>query len=107
MSELQVISESDESGIKILISRDEKQIFVIGHSEYGPFKLKEEYLRDLQKGEKILVNERAWSISIEEGKNTVLWLNEAALYRLPGTIKIKLEWNDNKFEATDVQFVIE
>ena len=55
VSELQVISESDESGINILISRDEKQIFVIGHSEYGPFKLKEEYLRDLQKGEKIEV----------------------------------------------------
>lgn len=64
------------------------------------------YYVNLQKGEKILVNERAWSISIEEGEKTVLWLNEAALYRLPGTVKIKLEWNDNKFEATDVQFVI-
>lgn len=29
--------------------------FVIGHSEYGSFKLKEEYLRDLEKGEKIQV----------------------------------------------------
>ena len=37
------------------MSRNGKQIFVIGHSEYGPFKLKDEYLRDLQKGEKIEV----------------------------------------------------
>jgi homoserine O-succinyltransferase len=56
VSELQIILESEESEINIIMSRDGKQIFVIGHSEYAPFKLKEEYLRDLEKGEKIQVS---------------------------------------------------
>ncbi len=50
---LEILSESEESGVYIVISKDGKQIFVTGHSEYDPNTLKEEYIRDISKGEKI------------------------------------------------------
>ena len=49
--DLLVLSESEDSGIYIVISRDGRQVFVTGHSEYDPLTLKEEYERDLKRGE--------------------------------------------------------
>lgn len=48
--ELEILSESEESGIYIVATRDGKHIFVTGHSEYDPLTLKYEYDRDLQRG---------------------------------------------------------
>ncbi|MBD3163900.1 homoserine O-succinyltransferase [Candidatus Woesearchaeota archaeon] len=48
--ELEIISESDEAGIYLLASKDNKQIFITGHSEYDPLTLKQEYERDRAKG---------------------------------------------------------
>jgi homoserine O-succinyltransferase len=48
--DLTVLAESEEAGVYLIISKDKKQIFVTGHSEYDPYTLKEEYLRDLKKG---------------------------------------------------------
>jgi homoserine O-succinyltransferase len=48
--ELEILSESDESGIYIVASKDGRQIFVSGHSEYDPLSLKWEYDRDVSKG---------------------------------------------------------
>ncbi len=48
--ELTVLADSEEAGVYLIISKDKKQIFVTGHSEYDPYTLKEEYLRDLNKG---------------------------------------------------------
>lgn len=51
--DLEILSESDEAGIYIIRSRDDRQVFVTGHSEYDPFTLKAEYERDIAKGMKI------------------------------------------------------
>lgn len=48
--ELQVVSESDESGVHIVMARGGREIFVTGHSEYSPYALDGEYRRDLGKG---------------------------------------------------------
>jgi len=48
--ELEILSESDEAGIYIVISKDGRKVFVTGHSEYDTFTLKEEYDRDIAKG---------------------------------------------------------
>ena len=48
--ELEILSESPEAGVYIVRSRDDKQIFVTGHSEYDPLTLKSEYDRDISKG---------------------------------------------------------
>jgi homoserine O-succinyltransferase len=48
--QLEVLSMSPEAGVYIAASRDGKQIFVSGHSEYDPLSLKWEYDRDKAKG---------------------------------------------------------
>lgn len=53
VSDIEVWSESQESGVYIVASKDGKRIFVTGHSEYDRDSLKNEYERDLNKGEKI------------------------------------------------------
>ncbi|NDO45601.1 homoserine O-succinyltransferase [Clostridium sp. MD294] len=46
---LEVLSASEEAGLYIASSRHGSRIFVMGHSEYDPLTLKEEYVRDLGK----------------------------------------------------------
>lgn len=43
---LQILSESEESGLYIASSKHGSRIFVMGHSEYDPMTLKSEYDRD-------------------------------------------------------------
>ena len=50
IQDLEIVSESDEAGIYIVMDKKGKRIFVTGHSEYDPLTLKEEYERDLAKG---------------------------------------------------------
>ncbi|MBU3180276.1 homoserine O-acetyltransferase MetA [Clostridium psychrophilum] len=50
INELEIISESDESGIYIVSAKKGRQIFVTGHSEYDPLTLKKEYDRDIANG---------------------------------------------------------
>lgn len=46
--DVEVLSTSDEAGVYIVASRDGRQIFVTGHSEYDPLTLKGEYDRDVR-----------------------------------------------------------
>lgn len=52
---LEILSESEEAGVYIAATKDGKQIFVTGHSEYDPCTLKWEYDRDVSKGLPIAV----------------------------------------------------
>jgi homoserine O-succinyltransferase len=53
--ELEILSESEESGVYIIASKDGRQIFVTGHSEYDPLTLKTEYDRDIAAGKEIQI----------------------------------------------------
>ncbi|MCM1313081.1 MAG: homoserine O-succinyltransferase [Bacteroides sp.] len=46
---LQIISESEESGVHIVMAREGREFFITGHSEYAPYTLDGEYKRDLSK----------------------------------------------------------
>ena len=48
--ELTIISESDDSGVHIVMARGGREFYVTGHSEYSPLTLDAEYRRDLAKG---------------------------------------------------------
>ena len=48
--ELEILAESEESGVSILMARGGREIFLTGHSEYSPLTLDTEYKRDLGKG---------------------------------------------------------
>jgi homoserine O-succinyltransferase len=55
IEELEILSESEESGVYIVATKDGRQIFVTGHSEYDPHTLKWEYDRDVEKGLKVAI----------------------------------------------------
>ncbi|OQA96542.1 MAG: Homoserine O-succinyltransferase [Bacteroidetes bacterium ADurb.Bin217] len=48
--ELELISESEQAGVYIVTSKNKKHVYVTGHSEYDPLTLRDEYIRDKQKG---------------------------------------------------------
>jgi homoserine O-succinyltransferase len=48
--DVELLSESDEAGVYIVASKDRRQFYVTGHSEYDPLTLKGEYERDVEKG---------------------------------------------------------
>ncbi|MFK7693669.1 homoserine O-succinyltransferase [Paenibacillus sp. HJGM_3] len=50
IDDLEILSESEDSGVYIAATKDGKHIFVTGHSEYDPLTLKWEYDRDVAKG---------------------------------------------------------
>jgi homoserine O-succinyltransferase len=50
IGDLEILSSSPDSGVYIVASKDGRQIFVTGHSEYDPTSLKAEYDRDVAKG---------------------------------------------------------
>lgn len=55
-SELTILADSEEAGIYIIKTKECRQVFVTGHSEYDSCTLKTEYLRDLDKGIKVPKN---------------------------------------------------
>ncbi|MEH7462204.1 homoserine O-succinyltransferase [Bacillus thuringiensis] len=50
VQELDVLAASEEAGVHLVMSKDGKHIFVLGHSEYSCETLKQEYERDQQRG---------------------------------------------------------
>lgn len=48
--QIKVLAESDEAGVMIAKTVDNKSFFFTGHSEYDRFTLLNEYVRDLEKG---------------------------------------------------------
>ncbi len=48
--DLKIISESDDSGVYMVMARNGREVFITGHSEYSPMTLDFEYRRDLEKG---------------------------------------------------------
>ena len=55
---IKILAEGDETGVAIAKTLDNKSFFFTGHSEYDRYTLRNEYLRDLEKG-----------LSIERPKN--------------------------------------
>lgn len=47
--DLEIIAESPESGVSMVMARGGRQIFVTGHMEYSPYTLDREYKRDFGK----------------------------------------------------------
>ena len=50
IEELMILAASEEAGVFICMSKDGRQIFVLGHPEYDRVTLDREYHRDLEKG---------------------------------------------------------
>ena len=48
--DIKILAEGEESGVAIAKTLDNKSFFFTGHSEYDRYTLRNEYLRDLEKG---------------------------------------------------------
>ncbi len=79
ISELEILSESNESGIYIVASRDRKQIFISGHPEYDCDTLKSEYFRDVTKGVSVGIPRNYFRDSDPSKKPILKWRSHASL----------------------------
>ena len=48
--ELRILASSEDAGVYAVAIEKGKQVFIMGHSEYDPLTLHEEYVRDVNKG---------------------------------------------------------
>ena len=77
--DLELIAESDKAGVYLAVTRDGKQVFVTGHSEYDPLTLKNEYERDLSKGIPIKIPEHYFKNDDPKNPPLVTWRSHSYL----------------------------
>lgn len=77
--ELEILAESEDSGVYIVASEDGRQIFVTGHSEYDKLTLKMEYDRDVNKGLDIKIPQNYYEKDDPTKKPIVRWRSHANL----------------------------
>lgn len=76
---LEILSESQQAGIAILSSRGGREFYLTGHSEYNPFTLHEEYMRDVEKGMDLKLPENYYRNDDPEQGPLVRWTSHANL----------------------------
>ncbi len=76
---IEILAESGEAGVYIVASKDGRQVFVTGHSEYDPLTLKAEYERDTTKGLKVPVPANYFPRDDPKRKPVVRWRSHANL----------------------------
>jgi len=77
--ELKILSESDESGVGIVMSRGGREFYLTGHSEYAPYTLHNEYVRDVEKGLPINVPLNYYRNDKPENPPVVRWAGHGNL----------------------------
>ncbi len=76
---LTVLSESEDSGVYIVMSRGGREFFITGHSEYSPETLHNEYMRDLNKNLPINMPENYYRDNDVDKGIVVRWRSHANL----------------------------
>lgn len=79
ISELEILSESEEAGIFIVATKDRRKIFVTGHMEYDRDTLKDEYLRDKEKGEDITIPKNYFKNDDVNERPQYIWRGPASI----------------------------
>jgi homoserine O-succinyltransferase len=77
--ELKLISESEVSGVYMVMSRGGREFYITGHSEYSPNTLGDEYKRDLKKGLPIKIPTNYYRNNDPAQGPVVLWRGHANL----------------------------
>lgn len=79
--DLEILAESEEAGIFIVIAKEGKQIFVMGHPEYDRISLDKEYKRDVAKGLEIALPMNYYPEDQPEHRPNLVWRAHAnAMY---------------------------
>lgn len=79
ISDLEILSESDESGVYMAMARNGREFFVTGHSEYSPDTLDTEYKRDVAKGLPIEIPRNYYQDNDPSKQPVVRWRSHANL----------------------------
>lgn len=79
VADLDILAESDEAGVYIAASKDGRQIFVTGHSEYDANTLKSEYDRDVALGDDIKLPKNYFKDDNPEKEPIVKWRGHSNL----------------------------
>ena len=79
VKELKIVSSSEKAGIYAVLTENGKQVFITGHSEYDANTLNDEYVRDLQRGDKIDVPENYYPNDNPKESPQVKWRSHAHL----------------------------
>lgn len=77
--ELDILSESDISGVYAVADKKHRQIFITGHSEYDPLTLKTEYDRDVALGLPIQIPQNYYPNDDPTQTPVVIWRSTANL----------------------------
>ena len=77
--ELEIVAESPESGVSIVMARGGRQIFVTGHMEYSPYTLDQEYRRDLGKRDDVDMPKNYYEDNDPQKRPHVTWRAHANL----------------------------
>jgi homoserine O-succinyltransferase len=78
--DLMLAAWSEEAGVHVVISKNNRQIFVMGHFEYNSDTLREEYERDLAKGLPIDLPQNYYPNNNPKSKPVVKWRANANLF---------------------------
>lgn len=76
---LRILASSEETGVYAVTTKNGRQIFVTGHSEYDPDTLKNEYLRDLSQGKPISIPKNYFPNDDDTQPPLVTWRGHAHL----------------------------
>lgn len=76
---LEVLTQSEQAGINLVVRRDCRQIFVFGHSEYDRSTLANEYFRDLKAGKPIALPRHYFPQDDPTQKPRFIWRGHANL----------------------------
>lgn len=76
---LEVLTQSEQAGINLVVRHDCRQIFVFGHSEYDRSTLANEYFRDLKAGKPIALPRHYFPQDDPTQKPRFIWRGHANL----------------------------
>ena len=79
VDQLEILAESTEAGVYLVISRDNRQVFITGHSEYETTTLMTEYDRDVSKGLSVNVPKNYFPEDDPSREPLVKWRGHANL----------------------------
>ncbi|MCP1101205.1 homoserine O-succinyltransferase [Aequitasia blattaphilus] len=71
--DLTILADSPQAGVYLLMAKEGKQIFVMGHSEYDRITLDREYRRDKEKGMEIKIPFNYYPDDNDENRPNLSW----------------------------------
>jgi homoserine O-succinyltransferase len=78
--DLEIIADSKESGVNIVMSRNGREFYITGHLEYAPNTLDVEFKRDFGKRDDVDLPKNYYPLNDPEQKPVVTWRSSANLF---------------------------